>query len=159
MFSSPVCCSLNPNAIAFVPKHRERKARFKPRKTGTQRKQEKRARGRWRPCKKAIKIYSQNVHGLFESAKDENGKVIRGERTFVKQEYVVDMMKRKEIDIFLMQETWDEGDFTKDLGGGYIMFHHNSKRKRDKTGVAIIISPNIAKMWREDGASKPITIS
>ena len=117
--------SLNPNAIAFVPKRRE-KARFKPRKTRTQRKEEKRERGCWRPREKAIKIYSQNVHGLFESAKAENGKAIKGERTCVKREYIVDMMKRMEIDIFLMQETWDEGDSAKDHVD-LVLRHYNNK--------------------------------
>ena len=150
--------SLKPKAIEFVPKRREREPRFKPRKNRTQRKCAAKVRGTKRPTYKTIKVYSQNVHGLFESAKNENGKAIKRERTFVKREYVVDMMRRKEINIFLMQETWDEGDYTKDLGSGYIMFHHNSKKKRGRTGVAIVIAPHIAKMWREDGGNDAITI-
>ena len=69
------------------------------------------------------------------------------------------MMRRKEIDVYLMQDMWDEGDYTRDLGGGYIMFRHNSKRKKDRTGVAIVIAPNLEKMWRDDGKNDTVTIS
>jgi len=144
-----------------VPKQRKEE-RFKPKKTGVERKRaakKEKKRRNGRPREKTIKVYSQNVHGLFESAKDENGKAIRGQRTFVKREYIVEMMRSKEIDIYLMQETWDEGDYTRDLGGGYIMFHHNSQKKKDRTSVAIVIAPNIAKMWRDDGENDAITIS
>ena len=39
------------------------------------------------------------------------------------------------------------------------MFHQNSKEKKDRTGVAIVIAPNIAKMRRDDGENDAITIS
>ena len=67
-------------------------------------------------------------------------------------------MRKKEINIYLLQETWDEGDYTQDLGGGYILFHHNSRGKQDKTGVGIIIAPRIADVWRLDGSKPAVSI-
>ncbi len=63
--------------------------------------------------------------------------------------------KKDEVDI-LLQETWDESDFVKDVGEGYTLFHHNSKAKKDRTGVALILSPGMTKAWKDAGGIDPI---
>jgi hypothetical protein len=79
-------------------------------------------------------IYSQNVHGIFENTKEG--------RTYWKLEYIIKKMETDKIDIYLMCETWDEGNYMKNIRG-YTMFHHNNEEKKRRQGVAIILSPRI----------------
>ena len=74
--------SLNPKAVVLVLKRREREPRFKPKKTRGQRRHAKKMNegSKGRRSQETIKVYSQNIHGLFESAKNENGKAINGGR-------------------------------------------------------------------------------
>ena len=57
-----------------------------------------------------LKIYSQNIQGP------------RGNEE--KVEYITKLMKEKNIDMYIIQETHLEGDYKKMLNNGYIMVHH-----------------------------------
>lgn len=85
-----------------------------------------------------IIIQSQNIHGLYESDKDKYGRAMRGKRTYVKLELIRNLMIKKGIDIYLLQEIWHEGTDSRDIGDGFVFFHHNTTRKQDRTGVGII---------------------
>ena len=62
-------------------------------------------------------LYSQNIHGLFESKKDKWFKPIRGERSYVKLEFIIHKMREEDIDIYLLQETWEEMDWIEEIDG------------------------------------------
>jgi exonuclease III len=102
------------------------------------------------------KIYSQNVHGIFEGKKDSNGKRVIGKRSYAKLEFVVCKMRSDDIDAYLMQETWDESSWGPIDIGGYSVFHHNNNKKSSRTGVAIVLSPRFTKAWKDAGALDPI---
>ena len=77
-------------------------------------------------------------------------------RKYVKREFLVQKMIKDGINIYLLQETWDEKDYAMDVGHGYIMFNHNTCIKKDRTGVGIIISPRLSRAWKEAGGiSRP----
>ena len=63
-----------------------------------------------------MKMYSQNVHGIFESLKDEEGKAIKGERLYAKREWIIRKMQKDDINAYLMQETWEQGNHVVDMG-------------------------------------------
>ena len=93
---------------------------------------------------------------LFESKKNEQGGPIKGERTYIKLEYLVKKMRRDNtIDAYLLQETWDEGDWKK-IVDGYTVFHHNSMEKKNRTGVGIILSPKFSEAWKRAGGLDPL---
>jgi exonuclease III len=64
-------------------------------------------------------------------------------------------MEREQIDVYLCSETWDEGNYVKDIRG-YTMFHHNNEEKKRRQGAAIILSPRITKAWKDAGGLPPI---
>eukprot|EP00978_Attheya_sp_CCMP212_P038384 scaffold189626_cov36-Attheya_sp.AAC.2 len=72
-------------------------------------------------------------------------------------------MKRKNIDVYLIQETWISDDFSHVINGQHI-FHHgkpseerSTKAKgRMKGGVAIILSPRATEGWKRAGQPEPI---
>lgn len=101
-------------------------------------------------------LYSQNIHGLFESKKDKWFKPIRGERSYVKLEFIIHKMREENIDAYLLQETWEEMDWIQEIDG-YTIFHHNSNKKHERKGVAIILSPRFSQAWRDAGGLDPIT--
>ena len=137
---------LNPNAQSFVPssslvsskekKSRSRKKWHRKRK----KKEDNRRRNKhddtnnYRVRHERIIIQSQNIHGLYESDKDEYGRAMRGKRTYVKLELIRNLMIKKGIDIYLIQEIWHEGTNSRDIGDGFVLFHHNTTRKQDRTG-------------------------
>jgi exonuclease III len=73
----------------------------------------------------------------------------------MKLEFLISKMETDKIDIYLLCETWDEGNYVKEIRG-YTMFHHNNEEKRKRQGVAIILSPRITKAWKEAGGLPPI---
>ena len=87
---------------------------------------------------KTSTIYSQNVHGIFESSKDMNGDPIPGKRSYAKIDFIVKKMEKDSIDAYLLQETWDENDWIRERNDGYTVFHHNDNEKKSRTGVAIV---------------------
>ena len=163
---NPSILGINPKASEFVPKRQSTKGggngQQKTTKSNRSRSQTTRKRRRKKDGdqakRKHIKLYSQNVHGIYESRKDENNNPIKNERSYVKLEFIVNKMMKDEIDIYLLQETWDEGDDAKDVGNGYYMFKHNVDVKdSSKTGVAIILSPRIVNAWKDAGGRDPVT--
>ena len=94
--------------------------------------------------KTSFKVYSHNVNGLRDDSK---------------LEFIPRMMKPKGIDAYLIQETHLSGDFEKSIFGGYYLIHHGPQKqpqKGAKGGVAIILSPELADQWRNNGRSKEI---
>ena len=106
-------------------------------------------------CRLLNVIYTQNVRGIFESAKDEKGKPIPGERCYNKLEHLVTKMRRDNIDVYLIQETWDESDWIKEING-YTVLHHNNENKQSRTGVVIVLSPRFSAAWKQAGALDPL---
>ena len=53
-------------------------------------------------------IYSQNVHGIFESATYSTNNPIQGKRSFTKLTISVKNMQDDQIDVYLLQETWNK---------------------------------------------------
>ena len=67
------------------------------------------------------------------------------------------------LDAYLIQETWQTGDWQKTIRG-YLVIHHNhdkkkwgKKRGREKQGFAVILSPNFRKAHERAGNPEPIT--
>ena len=135
---------MNPNAVDFIP------TTSKAANASKRKKRKKKSNKR-----KHLKIYSQNVHGIFESKKDKWGKPIKGKRSYAKLEFLVNKMREDDIDTYLLQETWDEGDWVKDIHG-YTIFHHNDIQKSSRTGVTIILSPRFSKAWKLAGGLDPL---
>jgi len=69
-------------------------------------------------------------------------------------------MKKRGIDVYLLQETWKCGTYTEDING-YFMFHHGLVDKptwcnRGTGGVAIILSTQMKSAWDNAGNLPPI---
>eukprot|EP00978_Attheya_sp_CCMP212_P011742 scaffold29160_cov31-Attheya_sp.AAC.1 len=68
-------------------------------------------------------------------------------------------MKKRGIDIYLLQETWLCGDYDKYITG-YLMFHHGLESpttcNRGTGGVATILSPRAKTLWDNAGNPPPI---
>ena len=82
-----------------------------------------------------ILFLSQNVHSL------------RSDSQKVNLDIMIDIMARKKIDVYCIQETWLDGDFIKEIDG-YTIFHHGLKEQtcsRGQNGVAIILLPTFSK--------------
>ena len=163
---------LNPNAQSFVPSSslvssKEKKKKYLRGNKSYRKAKKKRDNRRrnkhddannYKVKREFIIIQSQNIHGLYESDKDEHGRAIRGKRTYVKLELIRNLMIKKGIDIYLIQEIWHEGTNSRDIGDGFVLFHHNTTRKQDRTGVGIILSPRMVDAWRQSGGNEPRTI-
>ena len=54
-----------------------------------------------------------------------------------------------------MNETWIEGINIRDIGHGYVMFSHNTTRKGHRTGVVIVLSPQMVEAWKFAGGNEP----
>ena len=100
-------------------------------------------------------FYTQSVHGLFESAKDNDGNPIRSERTHVKLQFIVNKMKKHNTGIYFIQASWDENDWINVIDG-CMVFHHNTGVKTDRTGVAIMLAPRFSKAWKDAGGIEPL---
>ena len=71
---------------------------------------------------------------------------------------MIDIMARKKIDVYCIQETWLDGDFIKEIDG-YTIFHHGLKEQtcsRGQNGVAIILSPTFSKYYKLSGSLPPV---
>ena len=66
-------------------------------------------------------------------------------RSFRKLKVTVKQMKDDQIDVYLLQKTWDKKGWMKKRKDGYTIFHHNNDIKQSKTGVAIVLSPRYSK--------------
>ena len=63
-----------------------------------------------------ISFISQNVQSL------------RSDSQSINLDAIIEVMKKNNISIYCIQETWLDGDFVKKING-YIMFHHGLKKK------------------------------
>jgi len=94
--------------------------------------------------KTSFKVYSHNVNGL----RDES-----------KLEFIPRLMKTKNIDSYLIQETHLPGDFEKVIFGDYYLIHHgppSQPANGAKGGVAIILSPELATQWKNRRKAKKL---
>ena len=77
-----------------------------------------------------------------------------------KIDQAITLMESHKTDIFLVQETWLTGDFTRIINNYHFNNHSMSKAllSRGERGVAIILSPMVAKAYK-DARSASLTIS
>ncbi len=94
------------------------------------------------------KIFTQNVHGLWCQAQDQDGRIIPNCKCdMAKLEHLIHRMQSGDIDAWLIQEIWlEDGDFNTNIDG-YHMFRTNSPvgstgRNHLFCGVAVILSPD-----------------
>jgi exonuclease III len=92
-------------------------------------------------------FYTQNVNGLKRSEKID---------------HIIDRMRRQNVDVYLVQETWLEGDGQEfqqlEIGDYTAIFHGNSEPtcSRGRGGVAIFLSKKGKRAWEKAGANKPV---
>jgi exonuclease III len=92
-------------------------------------------------------FYTQNANGLKRVGKIDA---------------IVDRMRRSNIDIYLVQETWLEGEGREyehvEINGYTAFFHGNATAtcSRGRGGVAIFLSKRAKKAWEDAGANKPL---
>ena len=69
-------------------------------------------------------------------------------------------MSIRKIDVYLIQETWLDGDYVSEIKS-YTLFHHGLKKKcsRCQCGVVIILSPTFLQIYKDSGSKPPITIT
>ena len=65
-------------------------------------------------------------------------------------------MQENQTIVYLLQETLDRNDWTKDHRDGFKVFHHTNSIKQSKTSMAIILSPRHSKAWRTAGDLEPL---
>ena len=154
---SPNTTTTSPSQAVPAPRQRST--------TGDATKQRRNNNKRLRDFLQKTIFYSQNIQGSGKNKKEKLGPY--------KFEYIIDLMKTKGIDIYLVQETWLPDDFEKEIKGHYI-FHHgtpeasDSNTERDETaeaneptrghtrgGVAIILSPRATAAWKKAGQPEP----
>ena len=90
-------------------------------------------------------MINQNVQGLTEREKLEK---------------TMEVMIKKGIHGYCLQETWLLGTFTKTIGG-HLLLHHGMTMKpchrgRASSGVAIILDPALLRAWDMAGKPPPI---
>jgi exonuclease III len=88
------------------------------------------------------------VRGAKES-KDADGT-----QTNTKFEYIALLMDEKDIDVYLIQETWLEGDLDQWMINGITFFSHGPKKQnssRGRGGLAIGLSQKAMKAWVRAG--------
>ena len=109
------------------------------------------------------RIITQNVHGLWRRQRNGDGLITpHCERDMTKLEYLIHRMRCDNIDAWLVQETWLEGDDFDTVIGGYHIFRTNSPvgdtgRAHLFRGVAIVLSPRFYQAWKHAGSSMPIS--
>jgi exonuclease III len=89
-------------------------------------------------------VYSHNVNGLRDEAK---------------LEYIPRLMEKKKIDAYLIQETHLAGFFEKIIINDFYFIHHgleSQPAKGKRGGVAIILSPDMHRQWKQSGKAKKI---
>jgi hypothetical protein len=69
-----------------------------------------------------VKIYSQNVHGIFESLKEQTREVVKGSCMHVKLEFIVKKMWKEEMDAF----TYSKRPGTRAIGQKHTLIQHIS---------------------------------
>jgi hypothetical protein len=99
-----------------------------------------------KPPENTVRIVNQNAEGW---------------RKPWKVEMTIETMIKHGIDAYLLQETWDNGDWEKEIRG-YLVIHHNHEKEegrkgRERRGVAIILSPKFKQAYVRAGRPKPIT--
>jgi hypothetical protein len=101
---------------------------------------------------------TQNVHGLWRLATDEDGKRLSNHpRDTTKFEHLIASMKVKCLDVYFLQDTWLEDDeFDVDIGGYHVFRHNGPNGNHLHHGVAIVLSPRYYAGWKAAGAAPPI---
>jgi hypothetical protein len=94
-----------------------------------------------------ITIVTQNIRGT-QGSKDPQGNTI----DLGDIESVVDLMRNRNIDIYLLQETWIYEDIETEIRG-ITFINHGVKRGINNGGVAILLNKRAQKAW--DAAGRP----
>jgi hypothetical protein len=95
-----------------------------------------------------LTILSHNVRGTKET------KEVDGTRAYTKLEYIALYMEEKDIDVYLIQETWLEGNVDHWNINGTTFFTHGPEKQnssRGRGGVAIGLSKKALKAWARAG--------
>ena len=93
---------------------------------------------------KTFRVYNHNVNGLRDETKIE---------------YIPRIMKKKNIDAYLIHETHLSRDFENFIIDNYYFIHHGPEAQPTngaKGGVAIILSPELHSQWQPSGKAKKI---
>ena len=93
-----------------------------------------------------ISFIYQNVHSF------------RSDIQKVNLDIIIDIMARKNINAYCIQETWLDGDFVKEIDG-YTIFHHGLREQiysRGQNGGEIILSPTFSKYYKSSGSLPPV---
>jgi hypothetical protein len=91
-------------------------------------------------------IYTQNAQSLWRCPRDPDGNILVNKPPDLsKLEYLIDYMHQNVIGVWLVQETWEEGDKFDVHINRYHIFCHNANRGENERqhlfrGVAIILS-------------------
>ena len=106
-------------------------------------------------------ICTQNAHGLWRKATDEDGNYLRDRpRDTTRFEHLIATMAKKQIDAYFIQETWIEGDDFDTEVSGYHVFRHNGPLGSNlHRGVAIVLSPRYYAGWKAAGGRDPIVLA
>ena len=95
-----------------------------------------------------LTILSHNVRGTKETRE------VDGTRVNTKLEYITLYMEEKDIDVYLLQETWLEGNANHWIINGITFFTHAPETQncsRGRGGLAIGLSKKAMKAWAQAG--------
>jgi len=98
------------------------------------------------PTHSDLVMYSQNLAGMRSTLENTKLDIITG------------MMIARGIDAYLLQETWLEGTFTKEVNG-FLFLHHGLPTRdcpRGRRGVGIVLSPRLRDAYEKNGSPPPV---
>jgi hypothetical protein len=96
-----------------------------------------------------ITIVTQNIRGT-QGSRDHNGNTT----DLGDIEAIVDIMHEKNIDIYLLQETWIYRDMEVNIRG-ITFINHGVEKGNNKGGVAILLNKRAEKGWNAAGRPDP----
>jgi hypothetical protein len=94
-----------------------------------------------------VSIVTQNIRGT-QGSKDPKGNIT----DLGDIETIVDLMRNKKIDIYLLQETWIYEDMETEIRG-ITFINHGIRKGNNNGGVAILLNKRAQKAW--DAAGRP----
>jgi exonuclease III len=95
-------------------------------------------------------IVSQNIRGT-QGLPDPDAET----RDLGKLEVLAYYMSKNKIDIYLVQETWETGTWTRIIHDVTVIHHGPAAPSRNKGGVAVLLGPRAARAWTQAGRPAP----
>jgi exonuclease III len=96
-----------------------------------------------------VTIVTQNIRGT-QGLKDPQGNII----DLGDIEAVVELMRNRNIDIYLLQETWIYKDIETEIRG-ITFINHGAQKGNNNGGVAILLNKRAQKAWNAAGRPEP----